>query len=142
VNGGLYQDVPQLHLHLGAGRALDGRENLPACYAAAREAGVEAAGHPEAAYAYPPRHPVRQVHEIVAVQEALPGFARLAFQDAQHTRALLAILRLVQQRVSDLGLHGYAVVLLGEPAAGPAPLHAHLISGGVVVSRESERRVA
>lgn len=131
VNGGSYQDVPQLHFHLIAGSPGGMAETLPSTYVpcppAKELAGAGLAYH----YAHP--HSVRQTHEILAIRDPLPAFARLELNDLDHAQALLALLRLAQQRVLELDLPGYALVFTAGsspsvPIVQPEPLHAHLIS--------------
>ena len=130
VNGGRYQDVPQLHFHLCSGQAANGDGNLPM-----REdillPGAPLAAHGAARlYAHP--QPSRAVHYLLAAGADLPPFGRLDFAQPAQAAALCDLFVLAQASVAQLGLEAYTLII-DVPAGQPGEaLVLHLVSGAAI----------
>lgn len=129
VNGGAYQDVPQLHFHLAAGPAKSGDEGGRERYAQpAAGATVEKF---QTAIAYPHPTPGREVHLIITSIEKLNSFASLNLDQPAHRQALLDILALAQAMVLKYGLTRYTLLANCAIDAPEPQLALHLVSGSL-----------
>ena len=117
VNGGDYQDVPQLHFHLAAGAAKNGSQLGQTAGATpakpARRLGL--------AHAYPHPQPAREFHWMLVSETTVSPFTHLVLEQPETSTALLDLFRLAQQLVQQHQLSAYT--LLWRPSQEPFPLH-------------------
>ncbi|MEM7128668.1 MAG: HIT domain-containing protein [Chloroflexota bacterium] len=132
VNGGAYQDVPQLHFHLASGIRKDGvpmyqEENITAPDGSYLSQLGNAASleHPK---------PVRQFHRLLIALDQTPDMALLDFFMPEQRATLVDLLTLAQQAVKGEKLDRYTLLanvtekeLRGECLEGR--LQFHLVSG-------------
>jgi histidine triad (HIT) family protein len=129
VNGGAYQDVPQLHFHLAAGPTKAGSERGQERYAPPAP-GTKPEQY-QTAIAYPHPAPDRELHLIITPIEKIVSFAGLNLDQPAHRQALLDILALAQVMVLKYGLTRYTL-LANQAIDSPEPQFAmHLVSGSL-----------
>jgi histidine triad (HIT) family protein len=127
VNGGAYQDVPQLHFHLAAGPTKSGDERGRERYAPSLLGATPEKFQTAIAYLHPMPH--REVHLIITSTEKIVSFASLNLDQPAHRQALLDILALAQAMVLKYGLTRYTL-LANCVIDAPEPQFAlHLVSG-------------
>ena len=132
VNGGTYQDVPQLHVHL-AGLDEGLRYDTPARptpqdatddHLLAQHAGLMAYRHPQ---------PQRQVHAVIW-QTGWPADKPLVWRDLagppgeEIGRALLPLTQGLVERL-NLGSDGFTLLASVAPGGLDAPVCFHLVAG-------------
>lgn len=129
VNGGHYQDVPQIHFHLFQGKSKDGMTWGQETYEPALH-DAEIADHFTArAYVHP--RPNREFHYIISTTSPDFKFSHLQTQLEANKKALLQMLSLAQLMVTRHNLQEYA--LLTNIGLNSEPLFAfHLVSGAGV----------
>jgi len=123
LNGGRYQDVPQLHIHLAAGSDPQrGQEQFepPASLA-------EVERH-QTAFTYPHPQPVREFHQIICSEEGVFGIGSCSLTAIQQA-ALLDMLQLAQQIVVQQQLAAYTLLTNVIKSSVDGRLHFHLVSG-------------
>jgi len=122
VNGGRYQDVPQLHFHLAAGTAHQrGKEQFvpPAAW-------EDAARH-QTAIVYPHPHPTHQFHQIICSETAVSGIKSSKLTAASPS-TLLDMLQLAQQIVVQQQLAGYTLLTNITESSVNGRFYFHLVS--------------
>ena len=130
VNGGAYQDVPQIHFHIACqctkGNRLPGTERVPWD----RLDLTRAERFPsEATLAFPHPNPARQFHYVVMAANAIPGLTGLDLTNAAHTRSLLALLCAAQTLITMHKLSAYMLVLNFTETNPDPRLLFHILSG-------------
>jgi len=129
VNGGAYQDVPQLHFHLAAGLTKSGNEWGRERYALPLPG--TAPEQYQTAIAYPHPAPGREFHLIITTAEQINPLTNLNLDQPAHRQALLDILALAQAMVLKYGLTRYTL-LANQAIDSPEPQFAlHLVSGSL-----------
>lgn len=130
VNGGEYQDVPQLHFHVAGGGRKDGEamyeeQNLPKGWikgieGAIQQGNVMAIVHPT---------PAREFHYVFISANATPDLWSLNFFNPDHRNALAELLRLAQQIVEEHRLDRYTLLANINGDGEETCLQLHLVSG-------------
>ncbi|MCP4415345.1 MAG: HIT domain-containing protein [Chloroflexi bacterium] len=124
VNGGRYQDVPQLHFHVAAGDTHQrGRERYapPTSWDNAERQGT--------AFTYPHPQPVREFHQIICSEEAVSGIGLLGLTAVKNQQHLLDILQLAQKIVLQHQLKAYTLLTNISSSSSDNRLLFHLVSG-------------
>jgi histidine triad (HIT) family protein len=124
VNGGDYQDVPQIHFHLASGTTKTGAKWGLERWAAPGE--NTAVTHHHNAIAYPHPHSAYETHVVICAKTAAAPFIQFDLQDEQNQRTLLDFLRLTQLQVTSLNLPAFRLQINGS-INHPEPLAMHLI---------------
>ena len=125
VNGGVYQDVPQIHFHI-ARDAAEGKQP-PAC----------AAGHPppsliadyQDAVAFFHPDPTRDVHVVLTTRADIPPLPTWDPHQSVQRQGLVNMLILAQQVVAALALDRYTLVVNDGPCIGSGRLTFQIVSG-------------
>lgn len=123
VNGGRYQDVPQLHVHLAAGSDPQrGKEQFapPAFWAEVEQY--------QSAFIYPHPQPVRQFHQIICSETAVSGIGSCSLTAVHAQTALFDMLALAQKIVVRQQLPAYTLLTNVSSSLGNGRLHFHLVS--------------
>lgn len=127
VNGGVYQDVPQLHFHVVSGGRHDGEEmyteqnvGLSGTAGGYRKGQAGVNMHPA---------PAREFHQFFCATDKTPSLWSLDFFNPEHRAALVDILRLAQEVVDAHKPEGFTL-LTNVSHADDGPLQFHLVSGG------------
>ena len=130
VNGGHYQDVPQIHFHLFQGKSKDGMTWGQEKYEPALDEG-KISNH-LTALAYPHPRANRDVHYIVSSK--LPDFqlSCLHTQAEACNEALLHMLSLAQLIVKRHDLHAYSLLTNIHLDSDEPQFAFHLVSGSGV----------
>ncbi len=127
VNGGAYQDVPQLHFHIAAGYsengALGGKEA-----AALPKAPADASLY-RSARVYPHLDIDHMVHFIIESREEKRPLRALDLTQKEAQACLLDILSLAQQTVTKSKLTQYTLFANMLPFVPEANLKFHLVAG-------------
>jgi histidine triad (HIT) family protein len=123
LNGGRYQDVPQLHFHLAAGT--DHQRGQEQFVPPASWEGVE---RHQTAFTYPHPQPVREFHQIICSEEGSPEFSSLMLGEVENQQLLLDILQLAQKIVVRQQLMAYTLLTNVTASSGNGRLHFHLVS--------------
>lgn len=126
VNGGDYQDVPQLHFHLASDMSKGMQE--PAYRWGLANEDCEINSY-RSAIIYKHPCPVRENHYLITSDRQLPLFTQLDFNNQYHQSVLIDILSLAQITVSNLRLKAFSLlteITLGEP---DPKVCFHLVSG-------------
>lgn len=127
VNGGGYQDVPQIHFHIASGTQIDGsyiyREKFSS---PSIEAIIDRLG---LAVAYEHSHPTREFHVITTVSQPIPRFSELNFNEQLHRTALFDVLSLCQKLVINQNLSKYTILMNSVSNNLDPKITFHLVSG-------------
>jgi histidine triad (HIT) family protein len=124
VNGGNYQDVPQLHFHIAAGANHQrGQEQFE------RPVSWDTIERHQTAFSYPHPQPIREFHMIICGDEGSPPFALLRLTAVKNQQLLLDILKLAQKIVVQQQLIEYTLLINVSSSSSNNPLHFHLVSG-------------
>lgn len=126
VNGGNYQDILQMHFHLGSGNLNDEQE--------LRYKWQEPNDHfqqsqYQSAVLYPRPNPQREIHYIITTIGDIPFFPQLDFTDQTHVNSLIDILVLAQNTISSYRFNAYTFIteiVIGSP---DPKLCFHLVPG-------------
>ena len=121
VNGGHYQDVPQIHFHLASGKTQAGDKWGCEQWAEAME--ETAVTHHHNAIAYPHPKPHAQTHVIICAKEKTPPFSQFDLSDTHNRQTLIAILQLAQQQVSKLNLSAFRLQINTTNTTEPVTYH-------------------
>ena len=124
VNGGNYQDVPQLHFHVAAGSK--SRLSQEHFEPPSPEANVE---RHQAVFTYPHPRPIRKLHQIICSEEQNNGFASLKLEDGSWQMLLFNILDLAQKIVVRHQLVEYTLLTNISALSSEKRLVFHLVSG-------------
>lgn len=125
VNGGTYQDVPQVHFHIAHTRAA--LDNALRVEERATPSPTGVAEYFRSAVAYPHPLPTRQFHYIVTHSEPLPGLRALDLKQAEYQRKLVDVLSLAQIVIRQHRLPQFTIVL--AECLHPLELRLHIVSG-------------
>lgn len=133
VNGGAYQDVPQLHFHLASGSQGDGgamysEENVGEWMIEER---VAAKGKSAVSIRHP--LPVREFHYVLVSTDETPNFWSLDFRNPTQQEMLTDLLCLAQQLLAEHRLDRYTLLTNVDQNQGDTVLQFHLVSGDKVV---------
>lgn len=134
VNGGAYQDVPQLHFHVASGGRSDNlpmytEQNLTSDLISVDDHALTVLiDHPAPARAY---------HKLIAALDSTPQFWALDFFNPSHRVALSALLKLAQDEVNRQQLDRYTIVINVDKGSETQSLQLHLVSGDSIRVRES-----
>ena len=127
VNGGVYQDVPQLHFHLASGGLKDGGrlkldKNIELAEAASASTvhGVLDVSHP---------NPSRDFHRVLLTQSEAPALSHIDFFNPDHRQALGDILQAAQHLIDDTQLDRYTLSATVDETCQVNRLQFHLVSG-------------
>lgn len=127
VNGGAYQDVPQLHFHVASGGRLDGRamfdeKNMPRIEdgRGRRKGSAMLLEHPE---------PSRQIHYLITATDATPPMHRIDFFDPVQRQTLTDIVMLAQHMVAGMSLDRFTLLSNVYDEDTTEHLQFHLVSG-------------
>jgi len=126
VNGGNYQDVPQLHFHLASGMPKGMQEPTYRWGLANKDCEINSY---RSAIIYKHPCPVRENHYLITSDGQLPLFTQLDFNNQYHQSVLIDILSLAQITVSTQRLTAFSLlteITLKEP---DPKLCFHLVSG-------------
>lgn len=130
VNGGIYQDVPQLHFHVVSGGRQDGEEMYREQNVGLRgvadgyrkgRAGVNV--HPA---------PAREFHQLLCATDKTPSLWALDFFNPDHRAALVDILCLAQEVIESHNPEGFTLLTNVSSHDGDGPLQFHLVSGETI----------
>jgi histidine triad (HIT) family protein len=135
VNGGAYQDVPQIHFHLVSGRVKGASQPGAGLYAP-QDAQLDTTP-PARTESFPPGNvltsphpnPARQFHYVIMAAKVIPGLTRLDFADADHTGSLLELLRAAQAVIVGHALSAYTLVLNSSETGPDHRLTFHILAG-------------
>lgn len=127
VNGGLYQDVPQVHFHLAAGDDKHG-------YSLGRESSLETPKSEietsvTSVLAYRSPEPTREVDIILSPLQRVDSLSKLDLNDRNNRQIILDILSASQNLVQMLNLPAFTL-LTNESGNNNSSLDFHLVSGG------------
>jgi diadenosine tetraphosphate (Ap4A) HIT family hydrolase len=126
VNGGIYQDVPQVHFHLASGLQLRGDVDN---YKWDESVNSEIINHlPGAVLTIHPR-PCRQIHYLMTPVGEVPPFGKINFSDADQADAVVDIFRLAQKTVTEMKLNAYSIITQQWASMPEQELVFHLVSG-------------
>ncbi|MGB1253142.1 MAG: hypothetical protein ACPG8W_21195 [Candidatus Promineifilaceae bacterium] len=120
VNGGQYQDVPQMHFHVTSGPDSSGNKWKNTQLATEQVATLTIAPHPQ---------PKRQVHW--QVQSVAPPFLSIDWTDSEQSNAAIAALLAARDQAIALELDAFS--LLWDSA--DSQFTVHLVSGNQVDAR-------
>ncbi|BAT51367.1 histidine triad protein [Nostoc sp. NIES-3756] len=126
VNGGEYQDVPQIHFHLASGIQKDGTPMYREKFAfPSQDSDCRKLGQ---AIAYFHPYSVRAFHYIITAVDNTLSLFNLDLDNELHRATLLDVLRLCQKLIIDQSLTKYTV-LANTVAEAPEPkLTFHLVA--------------
>lgn len=128
INGGRYQEVPQLHLHL-----IQGSKEDPLHLGIEEPASPPAdAGNLPASLvsAYPHPHPARAFHYVVSAGHALPELHLVDFSNLAQTELLIDYFAYAQKIVTEFSLPAYTLAIRVN-TTNPLPgFVLHILSGG------------
>jgi len=125
VNGGSYQDVPQLHFHLGSGDS----SNKELRYKWQEPDKNHQRNQYQSAILYPCPYPQREVHYIITTIEDAPFFPQIDLTNQGNIDSLIDILILAQRTISSDGLHAYSLITEVAIDSPDPKLCFHLVSG-------------
>lgn len=109
LNGGSYQDVPQIHFHLASGPDNNGSFWDYTLQPETRQLITGGSG------IVPHPHPMRQQHAIMFDRSANP--LHTANWTEQDTVKLIALLKLAQHHLSTVSVDGYSLLFTLDPNA-------------------------
>lgn len=126
VNGGQYQDVPQIHFHLAAGEDKHGhslgKETSSANHRSEIDTGVRTV------VAYKSLEPTREIDIVLSPLHSVNSLSNLDLNNKNNRQTLLDILRASQSLVRILNLPAYTL-LTNELGTDKSSLDFHLVSG-------------
>ncbi len=126
VNGGSYQDVPQLHFHLGSGD-LENEQKLR--YKWQKPGKNHQRSQYQSAILYPCPAPQREVHYIITTIEDIPFFPQIDFTNQRNIDSFIDILILAQRTISSDELNAYSLITEVVIDSPDPRLCFHLVSG-------------
>jgi histidine triad (HIT) family protein len=133
VNGGSYQDVPQMHFHLASG--LSKGELDPKYKWEVSKMGLWLGNYRSAIiYAHP--NPLREKHLVITSIEDIPIMGKLDFTNQTHVNALLDIFSLAQITIKAQELTAYSIITEVDLDDSDPQLCFHLLSGPKVSDRK------
>ncbi len=127
INGGRYQEVPQLHLHL-----IQGSKEDPLRLGIEEPASPPAdAGNLSASLvsAYPHPRPARAFHYVVSAGHALPELHLLDFSKPAQTALLIDCYVYAQSIISEFSLSAYTLAIRVNTTNPGKGLILHILSG-------------
>ncbi len=127
VNGGAYQDVPQIHFHI-AGNAAAGKQMQVAQLADYQPAQSSIASYGDAVAFFHPS-PIREVHVVLQTRAEVPQLPNWNRREAVHRQGLLNMLVLAQQVITLLALDRYTLVVQESQDVVARRLTFQLVSG-------------
>lgn len=135
VNGGEYQDVPQLHFHVASQHQKNSEEkNSGAIYREKNIDPMAAVKDHRLGRAIAGRHPTpsREFHKLLTCDDYTPGFWATDFFNPDHRQTLTDLLRLAQELVQTHQLDRYTLLVNVHGVEPDSTLQLHLVSGNVV----------
>lgn len=124
VNGGSYQDVPQVHFHIAATETLGG--DLPFGEKYSPPNLLKLIEETKYLYIYPAHTTTKKLHILIAPKENLPDFLSLDMHNSVVREVLLNIFEMMQSLSKDLP--AYTMLINSEGVHSVMPLSFHLIS--------------
>jgi len=125
VNGGRYQDVPQLHFHLGSGDL----NNKEIRYKWQEPDKNYQRSQYQSAILYPCPNPQRKVHYIIITIEDTPFFPQIDLINQGNIDSLIDMLILAQRTISSDRLNAYSLITEVVSDSPDPRLCFHLVSG-------------
>lgn len=120
VNGGAYQEVGQLHFHLG--------DSTEIKYLPPSSEFVENCIETEFFRAFPHPMPIREKHIVIQPKKSILGFQGLVGVDREDLMDLIVMIRLLAQEF-DLSKIGFSLLLNENNKMAKNQLCLHLVSG-------------
>lgn len=128
LNGGTYQDVPQLHFHLAVGRSKDGTNTLTDPEYTS-EIG-EIIEQYDTIHVYQNAKPKRIVDILLVPQNVMATtFEEFDMSNDANKKALLEVLNITQQLVDGMHLQGYTLLVNTHDVKKLGRIVFHLLSG-------------
>jgi histidine triad (HIT) family protein len=127
VNGGTYQDVPQVHFHVASGAQMNGdsmyeeRFAIPSNNSSVQQLGV--------AIFYKHPQPIRELHIVVTVSQDIHAFPSTNLENKLDQSAILDILLLCQRLIINEQLSRYTILVNHVFDNLDPKLTFHLVSG-------------
>jgi len=125
VNGGNYQDVPQIHFHLGSGNVNDKQDFKYTWQNSNNKAHQK---QYKSAILYPCPNPQRETHFIITTKDT-PFFPKIDFGNQKHVNSLIDILSLAQITISANSFNAYSLITEIVSDSPDPKLCFHLVSG-------------
>lgn len=127
LNGGEYQDVPQLHLHLISGKSKDNIELIYTQYHRAVHGRLVEKNR--GVVVLESDSPLREFHTVIHSQEPLGTIQTINLNDNQVFLTVTNILHKAQEVVSKSKLDRYTLLSVHQPGDPNSELIFHLVSG-------------
>jgi histidine triad (HIT) family protein len=125
VNGGNYQDVAQIHFHLGSGN-VDDKQDFKYLWQDSNDK-VHQRQY-RSAILYPCPNPQRETHCIITTEDT-PFFPKIDFGNQKHANSLIDILSLAQITISANSFTAYSLISEIVSDSPDPKLCFHLVSG-------------
>lgn len=130
VNGGEYQDVPQLHFHVASGGQMDEGEMYgekavaePVDNAQQKLGKAKVMSHPA---------PTRAFHELLYCDDFTPNLWTVDFFNPEHRQTIIDLLSLAQDLVQSHALKRYTLLANVHGTEPDGTLQFHLVSGDII----------
>jgi diadenosine tetraphosphate (Ap4A) HIT family hydrolase len=127
VNGGTYQDVPQVHFHIA--HTMAAMDNALRVEERATPSPTRVVEYFRSAVAYPHPVPTRQFHYIVTHSEPVPGLRALDLEQDEYQSKLVDVLSLAQIVIRQHTLPQFTIVLTEFFHPLESQLRLHIVSG-------------
>lgn len=126
VNGGDYQDVPQLHFHLCDDIIIGGGESRVLSHVKSSNENLR--DKYQSALLYKHTNPNRHVHYMLVSNIGIPSFNEVLFFNQTHKDAIIDILLLAQKTINENKLTAYSLIIEDSIEYHQPELRVHLVS--------------
>lgn len=127
MNGGEYQDVPQLHFHIIAGESKDGTSPLYPSYR--KSVKGKTIDQEDGVIVLESSSPFREFHRVVYSKNTQKTVQNLNLGDDKQLQTLSKILETAQDVIHNSELDRYTLLTVHQPSEVGLDLTFHLISG-------------
>ncbi len=132
VNGGAYQDVPQIHFHVARDTVAGKRSGQ--CASSQPPRSLIAEYQDAVAFVHP--DPTREVHVVLTTRSGVPPLQAWDPHQSVQRQGLLNMLVLAQQVVATLALDRYTLVVHDGPCEPGGRLTFQIVSGSTKDPRQ------
>lgn len=126
INGGAYQDVPQLHCHIMSGKNKDGSNPIYLLY----ETPIKLNSHDETDTVMIENSPrFREFHKVIHSMDLTGSLQTIDFDDLKTFSTICMLLEAVQDIIQKSALDRYTVLMVHQPTEAQSYFTIHVISG-------------
>jgi len=130
VNGGIYQDVPQVHFHLCSGKVIDSPDSTPHPLYTSKMGLLITQS--ENILIYENLNAKRKV-DLLIIPEKVAALSLSSFtmEKRENREALIDVIRKTQELVNEMYLEGYSLIINSEDVRIAGKIIFHLLSDKV-----------